>query len=54
MRRATHDNLNIREAQIYKPMQEEEASRLLAYFLRDPDDWEQHFRRYVLDLSISR
>lgn len=45
MRRATHEGMNVRAAEKYKPLQEIEAVRLVTNFLHDPDSWDGHFRR---------
>lgn len=45
MRRAAHEGLNVRAADKYKPLQETEAARLVFNLLRDPENWDDHFKR---------
>lgn len=45
MRKASHEGLSVRASEKYKPMQEEEATRLILHLLRRPDDWDAHMKR---------
>ncbi|KAJ7843607.1 cytochrome P450 [Mycena olivaceomarginata] len=54
LRRAAHEGLNIRAAEKLQPQQKREAATLAAYIIRDPDEWEEHLKRYDFPLQVVR
>ena len=53
MRRPASEGLNARSSAQYKPLQEKEASLLIGHLIRDPDQWDDHLRRYYFSYPLS-
>lgn len=48
-RKAAHQGINIRAAEAYYGIMEREASLLVKELHKDPDSWDDHFQRFVID-----
>ena len=48
LRRTASEGMNARSSAQYKPLQEKEAALLAGHLIRDPDQWDDHLRRYHL------
>ncbi len=46
LRRIAFGGFTVRASVDYQPMQEREAARLVAHLLRDPMQYDDHFKRY--------
>ena len=46
MRRPASEGLNARSSAQYKSLQEGEAALLTGHLIRDPDQWDDHLKRY--------
>lgn len=47
MRRAGHEGFNFRAAEKYKPVQAREAAFGALRILENPNDWDNHLKRYA-------
>ena len=54
LRKAGHEGLNIRAAEKYQPLQELEAATMVIDMIKDPDHWNDHFKRYVYCFAVPR